>query len=229
MQAQDSHAQFKADAVTLFAHAVQRRNVIVTGTEAGQSQNGAAVEAAASAQGFWSWVHGSGEWCAFDKSWATHVDHGWVGVIPAGYGHAARGICWVTLQPKDTATPRISVGSMHFLTSKSSEQEPNANSQLQAAALKFAQDKGKSGLVFLNADTNMSDQSRNVWGTSQIVTAWDELGKWPGTIETGARNTIDVISRYGSGTRFTAARRYTDADVPLYTDHQLIEATAALV
>jgi len=127
------------------------------------------------------------------------------------------------VQAKDG--PKVSVGVVHFLTQKTIDVEnrPNANKDMQAAALKFCQDKGDgAALAFIGGDVNLDDYNKNVWGTDQIITAWDSLKKYPSTH--GSR-TIDVISRYKpDNTRFVQATSYPDSKLSLHTDHYLIDA-----
>lgn len=225
MQAQDNPSQQDADVAAVFGHAVEVGNVIMTGTEAGNQRLADSLEAEAKRRGWWCYVHGSGEWCAFDLAWASHLDHGWVGpIIPSSSRHSARGICWVTAQPA-TGGPPVSVGAVHFLTAKTLEAEGGSNKPLQQAARSWAVDHGPA--AFVSGDVNMNDQAKNVWGGPELTTAWDELGKWPDTHPGGPSYAIDVISRLTAGPyRFTKARAYSDADIRLNTDHKLIEATA---
>lgn len=227
LQAQDNANQQDADVRALFGHAVAAGNVLALGTEAGSSRLADSLKAEANRRGWWCYVHGSGEWCAFDLGWASQVAHGWVGpVIPSSSRHSARGVCWVTCRPKGGGGD-VSAGVVHLLTAKSLEVEPNpnANKELQAAARQWAVDKGPRS--FVTGDVNMSDAKKNVWGGPELTTAWDELGQWPDTHEGGPSYAIDVISRLTSGPyRFTSARAYSDADLKLYSDHKLIEATA---
>lgn len=220
LEAGDTTDQKRHDIDALFDHARAAGNVICTGTEAGTDPTRSLLEDAAADRGFY-YVVGGDSWVAIDQRWATRkVDSGFVKVLDSGSGHSARGVTYLVV---DTPVGRVAVAAMHLLTAKSSEQEPYANGQLQDAAVSWAKEHGP--LSFVCADTNIDDQARNVWSSSALTTCWDELGKWPGTIETGAQNTIDVISRLTAGpTRFTTARRYTDKDLDLYADHQLIEA-----
>jgi hypothetical protein len=221
MQYGDTDQQHTADVDTLLDHAAAAGNRILTGTEAGSGSGNlaAALEAGADARGWWSYIHGAGEWVIVDTRWGRVTHHGWDKVIDSGSGHSARGLVWVTVDAG--LGDLVAVAVTHLLTAKSSEDEPNANDRLRAAALEWADDHGP--LAFVNADTNTDDATRNVWGSAGLVTCWDELGKWPATITTGAHNTIDVISRVaGDACGFTRAAAHPD--LGLYGDHVLIDA-----
>jgi hypothetical protein len=226
MQFSDTPGAFADDANTVFAHATQAGNVAITGTEAGDPRNGHLIEVAAADHDWWLFVHRTGEWVAFDRAWASHVNHGFVAVVAgrSGFGgHAPRGIAWVTLQPRDTSLPRISVGAMHYLTVRSLVFQPRANRQLQNAAVAWARDKSAEGLAFIGADVNMNDRVRNVFGSNAMTTCWDELHQYPGT---HGHRTIDVIARLtGDDIRFTDADTHPAL---LHSDHHLIEATVEL-
>lgn len=224
LEAGDTDSQKKSDVTALFQRARNKGIVVCTGTEAGTDPTSSLLKAAAETYNYWLRIGGD-SWVAFDRKWATKkVDDGFTKVLDSGSGHSARGVTWMTCE---TPLGRISVAALHLLTAKSSEQEPNANPKLQDAAVQWAKDHGP--LAFVNADTNMNDAKKNVWGSKDLTTCWDELGKYPDTLEGGPANTIDVCSRLTSGpTKFTAARRFTDGDFKLYADHMLIQATVKL-
>lgn len=206
---------------TLFDHARQTGNVVLTGTEAGTDPTASLIKQAASDKEFYCYIAGDG-WVCIDKRWATKkVNTGWHKVVDSGSGHSARGVTWMTV---DTPYGQVSVAAMHLLTAKSSEQEPNANGRLQDAAVSWAKDHGP--LSFIGADVNANDETKNVWGSKDVTTCWDELGKWPDTHEGGPDATIDVFTRLTSGSAtFTAAKVLPDADLQLNADHKLIEGT----
>lgn len=221
LEAGDTDAQKKQDVQALFKRGRAKHMRVLTGTEAGTEPTASLL--VASAQKFDYWLRiGGDSWVAFDKTWASKkLDDGFTKVLDSGSGHSARGVTWITC-----ATPvgRVSVASMHLLTAKSLEQEPHANEKMQDAAVKWA--KAHGPLAFVNADTNMDDEGRNVWASGVLTTCWDELKKYPDTLGGGPSNTIDVISRLSSGpTKFTGATRFTDADFSLHADHFLIQAT----
>lgn len=199
--------------------------MILTGTEAGEEAFADAIRSAADARGWYAFVHGSGEWVAFDLGWGAHLDHGFVACIPGTSKHKQRGIAWVRIRSDDELVGDVAVGSVHLLTADSPDVE--WNDDLKAAVRRWANDQTAAGrLPFVNADTNTNDETKDVWGNGVMITSWDELGKYPGTIEKTGR-TIDVISRHGATDRatFTAGRAYNDEDLDLYSDHRLIEAT----
>lgn len=235
LQFSDSADAWKKMGKNLFAYAKANGNVLLSGTEAGDSSNAKILKDAADTAGFWCYVHDSGEWVAFDKSWGSHQDHGWKGPLVPGQsgsassgGHSPRGIAWVTVNPKDPNLPWVSLGSVHFLTQNSIDAGPpgTSNKPLQDGALEWCQAKGSDGkIAFINGDVNMNDKAKNVWSTDQIVTCWDELGKWPDTHEGGPTSTIDVISRYKpDGAKFTSAQAVPDSEANLSSDHKLIQA-----
>lgn len=223
MQAQDLERLKAEDANTVFRYARKVGNILCSGTEGGAPAFGRALEGAARDHGYYCYVHPSGEWVAFDLRWGRHVDHGWVGpIVPGNSRHAARGIAWLTARAKDRDAIQVSIGSLHFLTAD----EPDAakNSDLTRAAVGWAKKHGP--LVFVNADTNRDDQTRNVWASNGLETCWDELDRWPDTHEGGRDATIDVISRLRSGPMtFTDARVLGDRALDLNADHKLIQAT----
>jgi hypothetical protein len=231
MQFSDSPDAWRKECPKVFDHARSAGNVVVTGTEASDSGNASILGAAADDAGFWKFIHADGEWVAVDKSVASVNDHGYIPVIPgqsgsaSSGGHSPRGIVWVTFTFK-SGGPKVSVGVCHFLTQQSMDAQGATNKPLQDAALNFCADKGSGGnLAFINGDVNMNDETKNVWGTSKIVTCWDELRKWPATHE-GSPGTIDVISRYDpDGGTFTKGAVIGDDTVNLATDHRLIQAT----
>lgn len=220
LEAGDTDSQKSHDVDAVFDHARSAGNVVLTGTEAGTDPTRSLLEEAAESRGFYL-VVGGDSWVAVDQRWAGRkVDAGFVKVIDSGSGHSARGVTWMTC---DTPVGRIAVAAMHLLTAKSSEQEPYANDQLTDAAVAWAKQYGP--LAFIGADVNADDATRNVWGSGALTTCWDELDKYPDTLEGGPESTIDVLTRLTAGpARFTTARRYTDADLDLYADHRLIEA-----
>lgn len=221
LEAGDTDAQKKADVKAVFSHARGAGNVVLTGTEAGTEPTIGLIQNEASAKEFYCHIAGD-SWICVDKRWATKkVDTGWNKVVNAGSGHSARGVAWMTV---DTPLGRMSFAAMHLLTAKSSEQEPNANPKLKDAAVQWAKDHGP--LSFIGADVNADDRSKNVWGSSAVTTCWDELKKYPDTLEGGPDNTIDVFTRLSSGpARFTSARAMSDADLKLNADHKLIQGT----
>lgn len=221
LEAGDTDAQKKHDVIALFKRGRNKKKRVLTGTEAGTQPMSGLLKDAAAEYGYWLRIGGD-SWVAFDHTWATKkVNDGFKKVLDSGSGHSARGVTWITA---DTPVGRVSVASMHLLTAKSLEQEPNANKKLQDAAVQWAKDHGP--LAFVNADTNMSDKDRNVWGSNALTTCWDELKKYPDTLAGGPANTIDVISRLTSGPmKFTGATRLNDQDFALNADHYLIEAT----
>lgn len=221
LEAGDTDAQKKHDVTALMKRGRSKHMRVLTGTEAGTDPTASLLVSTATQYDYWLRIGGD-SWVAFDKKWATRkVGDGFVKVLDSGSGHSARGVTWMTC---DTPLGRISVASMHLLTAKSLEQEPHANERLQDAAVAWAKDHGP--LAFVNADTNMSDQDRNVWGSSALTTCWDELKKYPDTLAGGPANTIDVISRLTKGpSKFTGATRLTDADFAMNADHYLVQAT----
>lgn len=222
MECRDPYDQLQHDVRAVFDHAIAVGNVIVTGTEAGQKNPlPGLIRDVAADRGWYVFVHKWGEWVAFDKTWGRHLDHGFVAAIPGTSQHTPRGIVWVRIQANDDAL--VSVGSVHYLTADRPDAALNAD--LKAACRKWASDELNDGrLPFVNGDVNTDDRTKDVFGGT-LVTVWDELGKYPETIENNSGRTIDVIARHGKTSgRFTAGRAYTDADLKLYGDHRLIEA-----
>ena len=200
---------------------------MISGTEAGQSGTLAAViRDVAADRGWYAFVHKWGEWVAFDKSYGTHRDHGFVACIPGTSQHTPRGIAWVAFLADDDTIGEVAVGAVHYLTAD--RPDSGKNSDLKAACRKWANDQANLGrLAFVNGDVNIDDQKKDVFG-GVLVTSWDELGKYPTTIDYHMVRTIDLISRRGDdSTRFLSGRAYSDADLDLYSDHLLIEALVA--
>ncbi len=224
LEAGDTTDQKKADVKTLFSHAREVGNVVLTGTEAGTEPMIGLIKNEASAKEFYCHIAGD-SWVCVDKRWATKkVENGWTKVVDSGSGHSARGVTWMTVE---TPYGQMSIAAMHLLTAKSSEQEPNANPKMKDAAVAWAKEHGP--LSFIGADVNASDKTKNVWGSSALTTCWDELKKWPDTHEGGPSYSIDVLTRLTSGpAKFSSARALADSDVKLNADHKLIEGTVKL-
>jgi hypothetical protein len=225
MQCSDPTSQLRHDVEAVFDHAIRAGNAIITGTEAGQKNPLPGLIAdVAKARGWYAFVHKWGEWVAFDKAFGSHRDHGFVSCIPGTSQHTPRGIAWVRLLADDESLGEIAVGSVHFLTADRPDSGKNAD--LKRACRQWATQQVNAGrLAFVSGDTNTNDQTKNVFGGT-LVTSWDELQKWPKTIEKSNR-TIDVIARHEDDpVRFTTGRAYNDNDLQLYGDHLLIEATA---
>ena len=221
LEAGDTDAQKEHDVDALFRRARKEGIPVLTGTEAGTDPMSGLLKEGAKENGYWLRIGGD-SWVAVDKTWATEkVNDGFNKVIDSGSGHSARGVTFMVCK---TPVGKIAVASMHLLTEKSLEQEPHANEKLQDAAVQWAKNHGP--LAFVNADTNMNDKQKNVWGSGALTTCWDELGKYPDTLAGGPDATIDVLSRLTSGpTKFTAANRYKDDQFRLNADHYLISGT----
>jgi len=223
LQATDPDAQRRQDAERVFAYARRHDNEVLTGTEAGTSPTREAIPAAAKAHGYACYVASPGDsWIAVDQRWADMrvVDRDFEKVVDAGHGHGPRGVGFLVVQ---TRFGRLAFASLHLLAPHSVDDEPHANDRLRDRAVEWAKDHGP--LSFVDADTNTNDEKRNVWHSPSLVTCWDEVGKYPGTIEGGAKFTIDVISRLkASRAEFTGAQRVGDAVFRLNADHQLIQA-----
>lgn len=231
MRFTDTRSQMADDVVEIFHHAARAGNVILTGTEA-TAVTAELIRSIGQASGFYTFVQEHGEWVAIDRTWADPIGHGYVHVLDGlpgrrgQGGHAPRGITYVQAVPKDkTIGPLVTAAAFHLMTHLSEVHDPQTNVTLQRALGKFARHYGRGRrLVFVNGDANLHDDRVDVYAGSPITTCWDELGEYP---VTHGHGTIDVIGSYdGDGrVRCLGARAFTDAQLPLHTDHNLIQAT----
>jgi hypothetical protein len=239
MQFSNTRAQHAKDAVAVFKKAKSSGAMFVTGTEAGSGKkNGLRDELikAAKTYGFTFNGHSSGDWVACNNALATVVATGYdgpfikgtTGLKAAQGAHAARGIPWITAKAKDSTIGTVSVGSVHYLTVRSTKVS-GSNKPLAQGIERWGKAKGKGNqLAFIAGDFNMNDQKRDVFlGVASFATVWDDLKKWPGTHGSKAKGpTIDAIARYKPDSRVKtrSAAAFDDAQLQLATDHFLIQA-----
>lgn len=236
MQFSDHAGQMAHDARALFVHAREAGNVLLTGTEAATATAlHELLPTIGDAHGFYVFAHKWGEWVAVDRDWGKPMDHGYRYVLDALHvpasegGHNPRGITWLEAKPHDPdVAPRVTLAAFHLLTAGSIAAGTQTNRLLQTAAGDVARERaGGRRIAFVNGDVNLHDDQVDVFRGAPLTTCWDELGEYPHTHGTQrAGSTIDVIASYDGDGRVHCAKAhaYTDAELPLYTDHNLIDA-----
>lgn len=97
------------------------------------------------------------------------------------------------------------------------------NRAVMRAVEKMANEQARGrSLVFYGGDQNINDRKDDTFMGAPLTSTWDELEKWENT---GA-GCIDVIASHDADTRVKATytRVVTDAEEPLFTDHNGVEA-----
>lgn len=145
-----------------------------------------------------------------------------------------KGVAWVSFQTRDLG--RISVSTAHYLTGgrRPGPQSMHGrvdhyrlNRRLARAIGKWARTHGAGrALAFYGGDQNIVDQHADTFFGGPLVSAWDEVEKWPGT----GHGNIDVIARHKADGRVSAvaARSHPDARRYMHSDHYLIDATYSI-
>lgn len=142
-----------------------------------------------------------------------------------------KGLAWVSFKHKATGR-RIAVSASHYLTGgrvpgkRSIHGRVNhylLNLQIARTIGAWARTHGKGRrLAFYQGDQNIVDRVADTFFGQPLISCWDELEKWPNT----GHGNIDVIARYKRDTKVKVilARAHNDTQVPLHSDHFLIDA-----
>lgn len=229
-QFNDSGAQKAADAEKVF----KRGYDLITGTEAYEQNGRAALQKAATKYGYFFFdpPH-QGGWVAVKKAVGTNFTTRYVKVLSGKIGEFSdRGTVSVSFR-LTKAKRRCKVTAVHYVTHGKPYGDASDKKYL-GLNRKYAHQIGvendqvtdrRDGTVcFGGADFNIDDQRADVFLSRSMrsQTCWDKLGKYPNTVP-GA--TIDALwNQKDQGTTLIGARVITDADLPLATDHWLVEA-----
>jgi hypothetical protein len=213
---------------------------ILCGTESGDLDRQAKIGLALSDAGYRSYIPSRTDgWVAVKRS-LVHGD--WTArytqVIKSApamndpHPYSARGVVQVMFN-HDSLGHITVVGGGHYLTKgrwKNQAQQDHPGDPVDHVAWNhkianamadacLAGARG-SGISFFTADTNLIDQTTDVFYGKPLTTCWDELGKWPNT----GHGNIDVVGSVDSDKRVTceSAKVLTDADLHLFTDHFVV-------
>lgn len=143
--------------------------------------------------------------------------------LPAGRGHTARPIVWATFKPAGT-DELVTVHEAHWL--RNGQPGHIALTQIMADAVASHADGPQLG--FWMGDVNNLDRPHDVTGVDKalsagdLVSCWDELGRYPDTHPGGPDSPIDVVGKYDPDRRVSClrARRWHQ----LHTDHVALSA-----
>lgn len=231
MQHSDTLEQWAHDAERVFSMGYDW----ITGTEAGAKRHYTILKAAAKKHGY-QWARLRGNWIAVKRSIIKKGTFKRDGEIVASRNefHGAgrdRAVVWVSFVHATPGVGRISVVASHYPPKGRPKAKVAANrvnvetttKMGKAVSAKMAElGKGKA-LAFYGGDQNIVDRHSDTFFGGPVTSAWDELKKWPNT----GRGNIDVIASFNNDarTKVLKARRYTDKQLFLHTDHFLIEAT----
>jgi hypothetical protein len=234
LQVFDTTAAKASDIEKIFS----RGKMILTGTEAGgprAKDTRRLLAEKAEKHGYRLHVPDTTDgWVAVKKDRikpGTRFRTGLVPVVYASEGlgkHTAKGIAWVTYQDVEVGT--VTVGASHYMTRGRRPGDPNwvLNKRLANALGDWAREKGKGGaLVFYGGDQNIPDRTEDTFFGSPLTSAWDEVGRWEGT----GHGNIDVIASYDGDVRvsWVLVDAKPDSEIPLETDHFLVEAVAKVL
>lgn len=232
MQFSDTAKQKQRDVKRLFDRAEARGYDWITGTEAGEEPLTSLLRDEAATRGF-TFHQFKSNWVAvrqslsvdgkFTNGQETVVDNDLV----VGPGHDLN-LVWTTFTHADLG--RISVIGSHLATKgRPDAKDPlyrrnlAPNETLTEAIGNKARELGKgSALVFYGGDQNIVDRDADTFLGAPLTSAWDEVGRWENT----GHGNIDVIASYDDDGRVAATwiDAFPDDEVPLATDHFLVEA-----
>lgn len=184
-------------------------------------------------------------WIAVKKDIITgHFEGGSIHVLdsaPAAgdpHPYSRKDITWVKYE-SDVYGGGMAHGAFHMLTKgrwpgQAQEDKPGdpvnhyqANKMFGRKLADFAIQAGVGpNKSWLMGDSNLLDSRADIFVGKPVTTCWDELKKYP---DTGHGN-IDVIASLDADQKVTckSARVYTDRDLPLNTDHYLVEAVYSI-
>lgn len=235
METGDKKAQQQADLDAVFSRGYD----VITGTEAGHGTGvgGPLLKGAATKHGYLlSKITRFDTWVAVKKSlvaggWRVGADF----VLPASTKFEPKppgrwgdkGITWIEWDMGPTYG-RFAVGAVHYLSHSGAGKVYKAETdRLYATAVTQWAKKHGSGttLAFVGGDFNLLINRNDVFKGGPLTTCWTDLKKYPATH--GPNNScIDALARYNHDTRVSlaGARVLTDKQLPLNTDHFLVEA-----
>lgn len=224
MQWSDRREQAEHDAKKLFRQGLDW----ITGTEGRDAKIQEPLRKMAAAHGyrihFWEsvWVAVKRTIIIDKNSWKTYD----VPVLAANASktdkHGPRGFSIVSFK---TLSGTIYVAAGHYLTDSRSPSSPNydANRKMAKRLDEFAHQHAiDADLFFYGGDQNMHNRKQDSFFGGALTHCWDEVDRWPDT----GHGPIDVIAHFSKDKRVSCmrARRYTDRQLFLHTDHLLITA-----
>jgi hypothetical protein len=222
MQAPDPDAQQTSDAKKVFARARSRNYRWQSGTEANTTSDSEIYRKAAGAEDF-RYVRGGDLWVAVRRPITHGLEHEFTKLIDGQAGvHPQMGVFRVTF--KDLELGWLTLLGSHYQTVRQEKANPGGNKlltdEITRQAIKYGAARRK---VFYFGDQNLDDKTTDTFKGGPLTTCWDELKSYPDTHDT---RTIDVIASYDADTRVkcVSARVLTDNQVPLHSDHSLVEA-----
>lgn len=229
MQWSDSKEQKQSDLKKIFEHANSRNYAWITGTEA---NHGLApmIKTAAEVAGFTFFNRGE-QWLAvrtkrISSGWETE----WTKVVGGVAGrYPDRSVIRASF--KDAWLGVVTVLCSHYQTQSISREAARKgdNEKIAAEITRMANAHGGgTAKVFYGGDQNITDNKHDSFFGGPLTSCWDELGEYPKTTGWG---TIDVIASYNpdKAVKCKSARAWNDTDLPLNTDHYLIEATYSIL
>lgn len=226
MQFSDPTDQVVSDLKVIFS----RGYVWLTGTEASNPRMRNALRQAAEAHGYY-YINFQSTWLAVHKSIVRpgSMRSRYTPVLEAEPGkYGPRGITSLTF--KATTGDKITIGSGHYVIkgdpgAKRKSRRVNVwkNRKYARAIGSWARRFGRGrALVFYAGDQNIVDAASDTFFGEPMTSCWDEIKFWPNT----GHGNIDVIATYDRDTRVKciSARVLDDKELPLHTDHFLVEA-----
>lgn len=234
LQFSDSDRKHTADIRKIFSHGFD----VITGTEAGPGAGNTLSEINANARDrgylvshnprYDTWVAAL-ESNIVPGSWRTGAEHildrssKWT-PPPSGVWRD-KGLTWA--QWEDRKVGIISAGSVHPLPwNRAKAENKKITDQMHAKVIGQWGVKHGAGkkLAFIGGDFNRDDKKHDVFFSRPFVTCWDELDKYPTTIE-GQNRTIDLIASWNPDLRVKCirARSLSDRQFFLNTDHRLVQ------
>lgn len=238
LQFSDTAAQKTSDIGEIFAQDYHW----ITGTEALEADARKALAAAAKKHGYALWVPaGQDSWVAISKAiikpGSKPIEYYSGHIVPGkAKVNAAKGVVALGFVPAEPpVAPLVTVVATHYMA----KGRPNAkapaykanvseNRALAKGIGEYVVEVGKGeALVFYGGDQNILDNVDDTFFKQPLTSCWDELGKHP---KTHAAGNIDVIASYDRDgrVRCLGARRFTDKQKHLHTDHLLIQARYAV-